>query len=223
MRFPWNLLFSGLHKLSSFSDPSQERWFSPLIFVAFSGRTLNSITSCAGHRMPGGASRAEQRGTVTSLFGCGPTHCCTVGLLLMAHVQLSVHQDPPPASSPQGCCQWVELTACAHVWDCSGRGAAPCAWPCWTSFGSCEHTSWACPSQVLSFYSVGSTWAIQMNSAISYLRNFKCFTGGAYFSSKIIVIKYVLSCFPTIKHCIPWRVAFCGQAVGRATWVLTQW
>lgn len=26
-----------------------------------------------------------------SLFGCGPTHCCTVDLLLLTHVQLFVH------------------------------------------------------------------------------------------------------------------------------------
>lgn len=182
MRFPWNLFFSTLHKLSSFIDPLQERWFSPLIFLAFSGHTHNSTTSCAGHHMPDGASGAEQRGTVTSLTFLAIPLWMWPNPLLYSRPSAT---DPCPAFCPL-------LTA------------------------------WACPSPVLSFCSVGSTWAVQMNSAILYLCNFRYFTEGAYFSSKKI-IQYVLSCFPTIRHFIPRRLTFCGQAVGKATWVLMQW
>lgn len=41
------------------------------------------------------------------------------------------HPQEPSSPSWQGCCWWILLVFCTHVWDCPDPGAA-CTWTCWT-------------------------------------------------------------------------------------------
>lgn len=94
----------------------------------------------ARHSMPGAVSPEHSRGVETFLdllillaFWAANAHCQITSILSSTN-----HSR----SSPHGCFQSILCQAHICAWDCPS--AAPCIWPCWTSWVLHRSTPQAC-------------------------------------------------------------------------------